>query len=138
LDLKKKRQQLLSFLLRHGRIFPDRKNWTKMPYVLPAVLCPSSPIVVPSASKGVAETATAVGPSPRNSAHLSRVPPDIRQMLFRLMFVSRDITRIPSMFVAPIAPVGPTIGQLWHQTGVKFESVLQWHGADRVCRTSDR
>jgi transposase len=30
LDLKKKRQQVLSFLLRHGRIFPGRKNWTKM------------------------------------------------------------------------------------------------------------
>jgi transposase len=30
IDLKKKRQQLLSFLLRYGRIFPGRKNWTKM------------------------------------------------------------------------------------------------------------
>ena len=30
IDLKKKRQQVLSFLLRHGRIFPGRKNWTKM------------------------------------------------------------------------------------------------------------
>src|ERR1700747_771609 len=30
IDLKKKRQQLLSFLLRHGRIFPGGKNWTKM------------------------------------------------------------------------------------------------------------
>jgi transposase len=29
-DLKVKRQQLLSFLLRHGRSFPDGKNWTKM------------------------------------------------------------------------------------------------------------
>jgi transposase len=29
LDLKKKRQQLLSFLLRHGRFFPGGKNWTK-------------------------------------------------------------------------------------------------------------
>src|ERR1700758_511701 len=29
-DLKVKRQQLLSFLLRHGRIFPGGKNWTKM------------------------------------------------------------------------------------------------------------
>jgi transposase len=30
LDLKKKRQHLLSFLLRHDRNFPGRKNWTKM------------------------------------------------------------------------------------------------------------
>jgi transposase len=30
LDLKKKRQQVLSFLLRHNRIFPGGKNWTKM------------------------------------------------------------------------------------------------------------
>jgi hypothetical protein len=30
LDLKKKRQQLLGFLLRHGRIFPGGKNWTCM------------------------------------------------------------------------------------------------------------
>jgi transposase len=29
-DLKVKRQQLLFFLLRHGRSFPDGKNWTKM------------------------------------------------------------------------------------------------------------
>src|SRR5215470_13323842 len=30
LDLKVKRQQLLSFLLRCGRNYPDGKNWTKM------------------------------------------------------------------------------------------------------------
>jgi transposase len=30
IDLKIKRQQLLSFLLRHGRNFSGRKNWTKM------------------------------------------------------------------------------------------------------------
>jgi len=30
IDLKVKRQQLLSFLLRHGRNFPGGKNWTKM------------------------------------------------------------------------------------------------------------
>ena len=28
-DLRKKRQQLLSFLLRHGRIFTGRKNWSR-------------------------------------------------------------------------------------------------------------
>jgi len=30
LDLRQKRQHLLSFLLRHGRDYPARKNWTKM------------------------------------------------------------------------------------------------------------
>jgi transposase len=30
IDLRKKRQQVLSFLLRHGRVFPGEKNWTKM------------------------------------------------------------------------------------------------------------
>jgi hypothetical protein len=30
IDLKKKRQQLLSFVLRHNPIFPGWKNWTKM------------------------------------------------------------------------------------------------------------
>ena len=30
IDLRKKRQQVLSLLLRHGRIFPGGKNWTKM------------------------------------------------------------------------------------------------------------
>lgn len=30
LDLRVKRQQLLSFLLRHGRSYPSGKNWTKM------------------------------------------------------------------------------------------------------------
>jgi transposase len=28
-DLRRKRQQLLSFLLRHGRIYRERKHWTK-------------------------------------------------------------------------------------------------------------
>jgi transposase len=28
-DLRRKRQQLLSFLLRHGRIYSGRKHWTK-------------------------------------------------------------------------------------------------------------
>jgi hypothetical protein len=40
------------------------------------------------------------------------------------------------MFVGPVAPVAPSIGQLWHQTGVKsvrvpkLERVLRWDGAD--------
>ncbi|MER8621263.1 hypothetical protein NKG99_31385 [Mesorhizobium sp. M1409] len=28
-DLRKKRQQLLSFLLRHGRVFAGHKNWSR-------------------------------------------------------------------------------------------------------------
>lgn len=28
-DLRKKRQQFLSFLLRHGRVFTDPKNWSR-------------------------------------------------------------------------------------------------------------
>jgi hypothetical protein len=54
------------------------------------------------------------------------------------------IVLAPSMFVSPVAPVAPPIGQLWHQTGVKserapklerililkLERVLRWDGAD--------
>jgi hypothetical protein len=39
---------------------------------------------------------------------------------------------IHSMFVGPVAPVAPPIGQLWHQGGVELERVLQWDGADWV------
>ena len=44
----------------------------------------------------------------------------------------------PEMPVSPIAPVTPSFGQLWHQTGVKSETVpkrervLRWDGADWV------
>jgi hypothetical protein len=43
-----------------------------------------------------------------------------------------------SMFVCPVPPATPPIGQLWHQTGVKservpkLERVLRWDGADWV------
>jgi hypothetical protein len=43
---------------------------------------------------------------------------------------------LPPMFIGPVAPVAPSIGQLWHQTGVKservpkLERVLRWDGAD--------
>jgi hypothetical protein len=49
--------------------------------------------------------------------------------------------RLPSMFVSPLAPVGPSVGQLWHEIGVKYrvsgslselERVLQWDGKDWV------
>jgi hypothetical protein len=42
------------------------------------------------------------------------------------------------MFVSPVAPIAPTGGQLWHQTGVKSERVpklergLRWDGEDWV------
>jgi len=52
---------------------------------------------------------------------------------------------LPSMFVSPLAPVGPSVGQLWHQIGVRYrvplslsecpwklERVLQWDGEDWV------
>jgi len=52
---------------------------------------------------------------------------------------------LPSMFVSPLAPVGPSVGQLWHQIGVRYrvprslsecpwklERVLQWDGKDWV------
>jgi hypothetical protein len=50
---------------------------------------------------------------------------------------------LPSMFVSPLAPVGPSVGQLWHQLGVRYwiprslgerklERVLQWDGEDWV------
>jgi hypothetical protein len=43
-----------------------------------------------------------------------------------------------SMPVGPVAPVAPSVGQLWHQTGVKSETVpkservLRWDGAEWV------
>ena len=52
---------------------------------------------------------------------------------------------LPSMFVSPLAPVGPSVGRLWHQIGVRYrvprslsecpwklERVLQWDGEDWV------
>jgi hypothetical protein len=44
----------------------------------------------------------------------------------------------PEIPVSPVAPVGPSLGQLWHQTGVKsetvpkWEMVLRWDGTDWV------
>ena len=43
-----------------------------------------------------------------------------------------------SLFVSPVAPAAPAVGQLWHQTGVKservpkLETVLRWDDADWV------
>jgi hypothetical protein len=48
------------------------------------------------------------------------------------------ISQSPAMHVSPVAPVAPSVGQLWHQTGVKSETVpklervLQWDGRDWV------
>jgi hypothetical protein len=44
----------------------------------------------------------------------------------------------PEIPVGPVAPVTPSVGQLWHQTGVKSETVpkservLRWDGTDWV------
>jgi hypothetical protein len=51
------------------------------------------------------------------------------------MLVKRWNTgRLPLKFVSPLAPVSPSVGQLWHQTGMKSEKVpkrervLRWDG----------
>jgi hypothetical protein len=44
----------------------------------------------------------------------------------------------PEMPVSPVPPVAPSVGQLWHQSGVrsetvpKLERVLRWDGEDWV------
>jgi hypothetical protein len=44
----------------------------------------------------------------------------------------------PEMPVSPVPPVAPSVGQLWHQTGVrsetvpKLERILRWDGEDWV------
>jgi hypothetical protein len=51
---------------------------------------------------------------------------------------AHSLSLASSMFVSPVPPVAPPIGQLWHQTGVesetvpKLERVLRWDGADWV------
>jgi transposase len=47
-DLRKKRQMLLSFLLRHGRVFTGRKNWSRA--YAPAGWRRKSSIIQPSRS----------------------------------------------------------------------------------------
>jgi hypothetical protein len=48
----------------------------------------------------------------------------------------QGIPPFPAMTVSPVAPVAPSVGQLWHQTGVrsetvpKLERVLRWDGKD--------
>jgi hypothetical protein len=52
--------------------------------------------------------------------------------------LKQDIRPFPEVIVSPAAPVAPSVGQLWHQTGVKSETVwklervLRWDGADWV------
>jgi hypothetical protein len=49
-----------------------------------------------------------------------------------------QIEQFRSMPVGRVAPVAPSVGQLWHQTGVKSETVpkleriLRWDRAERV------
>jgi hypothetical protein len=38
-------------------------------------------------------------------------------------FYAHGVSLASSLFVSPVAPVAPPIGQLWHQTGVKSETV---------------
>jgi hypothetical protein len=57
---------------------------------------------------------------------------------FRVCMSDRreGIRPFPEMTVNPVAPRAPSVGQLWHQTGVKsktvpkLERVLRWDGAD--------
>jgi hypothetical protein len=99
----------------HSRVFRRRK------YVSPATLGrSSSPIIVPSTSKSTAlESPTDV---PRRSPLKST----------DLIVLAVDIAQNSSMFVGPVAPSAPPIGQLWHQIGVKLERVLRWDGAEWV------
>jgi hypothetical protein len=52
--------------------------------------------------------------------------------------LKQDIRPFPEVIVSPAAPVAPSVGQLWHQTGVKsetvpkYERVLRWDGTDWV------
>ena len=70
------------------------------------------------------------------------VPPEIKRA--KDMFVRQSVLGgpgggpLPPMFVSQSAPVGPSVDQLWHQTGVKSETVpkrervLRWDGEDWV------
>jgi hypothetical protein len=56
----------------------------------------------------------------------------------REALLREQIERFRSMPVGSVAPVAPSVGQLWHQTGVKSETVpklervLRWDGAEWV------
>jgi hypothetical protein len=49
-----------------------------------------------------------------------------------IVVITLGVGREPHSLVFRVAPSAPPISQLWHQTGVKFERVLQWDGADWV------
>ena len=61
-------------------------------------------------------------------------PPRSREMMLRDWREQIDLFR--SIPVGPVAPASPAVGQLWHQTGVKSETVpkleriLRWDGDD--------
>jgi len=63
-------------------------------------------------------------------------PPPSREAALR--YRREQIEPFRSMPVGPVAPVAPFVGQLWHQTGVrsetvpKLERVLRWDGAEWV------
>ena len=62
--------------------------------------------------------------------------PTLKQQL--VLAKRQGIRPLPAMTVSPVAPVAPSVGQLWHQTGVKSETipklerVLRWDGSDWV------
>ena len=82
-----------------------------------------------------------VGRKPRSLVfrRIKRVVPvpSSKLNLVKDLFVN-DFGLLPSMFVSPVAPVDPSIGQLWHQTGVKsdrvstLDRVQRWDGEDWV------
>ena len=66
-------------------------------------------------------------------------PPPLRPVLpLRPVKRGNIYGQFPAMQVSPVAPVAPSVGQLWHQTGVKSETVpklervLRWDGTDWV------
>jgi hypothetical protein len=77
---------------------------------------------------------------------LTRRPPPFWEAALRELREQIELFR--SMPVGPVAPVAPSVGQLWHQTGVKSETtprsmiriggvpklerVLRWDGAEWV------
>jgi hypothetical protein len=72
----------------------------------------------------------------RRIKHVEPILPHVKDT-----FANRKvITQFPSIFVGPVAPMTPSVGQLWHQTGVKVKSekfpklerVLRWDGGDWV------
>jgi hypothetical protein len=73
-------------------------------------------------------------PAKLNTSDMSRRPSG--EALMRE--ARQQIEQFRSMPVGPVAPVAPCVGQLWHETGVKSETVpklervLRWDGTEWV------